>query len=117
MAEINTWADNDETIAVRIADNLLSEKEPSTESRPGETRVYPAHLIAGAVYALTESSNLPAITNLTVSALSKSYDKDKVWSGFPLLGMGDLFVHGFIPSFKNTMRTRKSRNAKSTKSN
>jgi hypothetical protein len=116
LAEVNTWADNDETIAVRIADNFLSEKEPSTESRPGETKVHPAHLIAGAVYALTESSNLSAITNLTVSALSKSYDKDKVWSGFPLLGMGDLFVHGFIPSFKNTMRTRKSRNAKSTKS-
>jgi hypothetical protein len=116
LAEINTWADNDEAIAVRIADNLVSEKEPSIESGFGETKIYPAHLIAGAVYALTESSNMSAITDLTISALSRLYDKDKVWSAFPLLGIGDLVLHSFIPSFNNIKRTRKSRNARSTKS-
>jgi len=56
------------------------------------------------VYALTESSDISGITDLAVSALSKSYNKNEVWSGFPLAG--DLFIHRFLPSFENSMNKK-----------
>ena len=95
LAEINTWADNDEIIANRIADDLLGNKEPSLESQPGETEVFPAHIIAGAIYALTESADVSAITDLSVSALSKSYDRNQVWAGFPIRYTSDFHIHSF----------------------
>ena len=74
LAEINTWADNDEIIAVRVANELLNKKEPSLESQPGETNVYPAHLVAGSIYAMAESADITNITNLTTLVLSKLYE-------------------------------------------
>jgi hypothetical protein len=99
LAEINTWADNDEIIADRIADDLLSNKEPALESQPGETEVFPAHIIAGAIYALTESADVSAITDLSVSALSKSYDKNQVLAGFPIRYTSDFDIHRFYNPF------------------
>ncbi len=95
LAEINTWDDNDEIITGRIADEFLKNKEPSLESQPGETEVYPAHIIAGAIYALVESAEVSAITDLSVTALSKSYDRNHVWATFPIRYTSDFSVHSF----------------------
>ena len=101
LSEINTWADNDELISVRIADELIDNKEPSLESHEGETEVYPAHIISGAIYALMENTNISLITNLSISALSKYYDKHDTWNSYPLID-NDFQFHSFIPSFSLT---------------
>ena len=70
LSEINTWADNDETISIRIADELVNNTEPSTESQGNETKVYPTHIISGAIYALMENVDISSITNNAISALN-----------------------------------------------
>jgi hypothetical protein len=95
LSEINTWADNDEIIAGRIAEDLLNNKEPALESQPGETEVFPAHIVSGSIYALTESADISRITDLSVSALSKSYDRNQVWAGFPVRYTSDFHIHSF----------------------
>jgi len=99
LAEINTWADNDEIIAVRIANDLLNKKEPSLDSQSGETKIYPAHLVAGSIYAIAESADISNITDLATLALSKLYDKNAVWGGFMPSQMSDFFIHRFAPKF------------------
>jgi hypothetical protein len=98
LSEINTWADNDEAISVRIADELINKKEPSIESQEDETIVYPTHIVSGAIYSLMESSDIPLITSLATSALNKFYDKHGTWSGHPIMGH-DFSLHRIIPSF------------------
>jgi hypothetical protein len=98
LSEINTWADNDEAISVRISDELSNKKEPSIESQEDETTVYPTHIVSGAIYSLMESSDIPLITSLATSALNKFYDKHETWSGHPIMGH-DFNLHRIIPSF------------------
>jgi hypothetical protein len=97
FSEINTWVREDEILACRIADELLNKKEPSLEKGGGEDIVYPAHIISGAVIALSESSQIPEITDLATSALNKSYDRNPVWQGFPIRYASDVFVHRSVP--------------------
>ena len=78
LSEINAWTREDEIVTNCIADKLLSKKEPSLDSRSGETIVYPAHIISGAVMALAESAQISDVTNLVISALNKSYDVSPV---------------------------------------
>jgi hypothetical protein len=93
LSEINTWTREDEIVTNRIADELLSKKEPSLDSRSGEAVVYPAHIISGAVISLSESAQISDVTNLAISALNKSYDMNPVWNGFPTRYGSDLFTH------------------------
>jgi hypothetical protein len=99
FSEINTWVREDEILACRIADELLNKKEPSLDNLGGETEpVYPAHIISGAVIALTDTSQISDdITELAISALNKSYDRNPVWRGFPIRYASDIFVHKAIP--------------------
>jgi hypothetical protein len=99
FSEINTWVREDEILANRIVDELLNKKEPSLDNLGGETDpVYPTHIISGAVIALTESSQTSDdITELAISALNKSYDRNPVWRGFPIRYASDIFVHKAIP--------------------
>lgn len=116
LSEINTWADNDELISVRIAGELINNKEPSLESQEGETEVYPAHIVSGAIYALMETADITMISDLSVSALSKFYDKHDVWNSYPLID-NDFQLHSFIPSFSITDLNTKKYKKKSPKRN
>jgi hypothetical protein len=95
LSEINTWVREDEILTNRIADELLNKKEPSLDSRGGEATVYPTHIVSGAIIALTEESQISDITDLAISALTKSYRKNPVWRGFPMRYASDVFVHRF----------------------
>jgi len=96
--EINTWTDMHESTAIRIAEELLDKKEPSFEAKTGEAKVYPAHIVSGAVIALSNSPKTSEITDLAISALNKSYDRNPVWQGYPIVFKSDLFIHKFFHS-------------------
>jgi hypothetical protein len=102
LAEINTWSDTDEWLAVSIADELLNSEEPCLESRTEEEKIYAAHLVAGSIYALAESADISGITDLAFSALNKVYDNNAIWGGFNFDQTADFFIHSFAPSLKHT---------------
>jgi len=96
FSEINTWTREDEILANRIADELLNKKEPSIEKRGGEATVYPSHILAGAVVALTDSAQIPEITRLAIPSLNKFHEINPLWQGYPIRYASDYFVHKFL---------------------
>jgi hypothetical protein len=100
LSEINTWANSDETIAVRIANDLLNKKEPSIVSGKYEDTIYAAHIISGAVIALANMSDLKTTTDLAIIALNKMYDTNHVFHGFPFRFRSDVYVHNLVSGFK-----------------
>jgi hypothetical protein len=96
LSEINTWANSDEIIALRIANELLDKKEPSIISRKYEDTIYAAHIISGAVIALANSSDLQTTTDLAIDALNKMYDTNHVFHGFPFRFRSDLYLHNLV---------------------
>jgi hypothetical protein len=100
LSEINTWANSDETIALRIANELLDKKEPSIISGKYEDTIYAAHIISGAVIALANMADLQTTTDLAINALNKMYDTNHVFHGFPFRFRSDVYVHNLVSSFK-----------------
>ena len=54
--EINTWANDDESLAQELADLFIQNKDI-----PIEEPVYPAHIVSGAIMALIKSSETDLI--------------------------------------------------------
>jgi hypothetical protein len=105
LSEINTWANSDETLTLRMANDFLDDKEPSLEPGPDGQTVYAAHVISAAIIALAESSNISKTTDLAISALNKMYDNNLVWRGFPLRYRSNLYTHNMVPHFGTKYRS------------
>ena len=99
LSEINTWANSDETLTLRLADDFLDDKEPSLEPGPDGQTVYAAHVISAAIIALAESADITKVTDLAISGLNKMYDTNLVWRGFPLRYRSNLYAHNIVPHF------------------
>jgi hypothetical protein len=102
LSEINTWANSDEELALRIVDDLLNEREPSLEPGPDGQTVYAAHILAGALLALTDTPDIKPITELAISALNKLYDNNPVWRGFPVRFRSNQYIHNLVPNYRKT---------------
>ena len=63
-----------------------------------------------------ENTDISLITNLSISALSKYYDKHDTWNSYPLID-NDFQFHSFIPSFSLTDISTKKHKKGSTKRN
>jgi hypothetical protein len=54
-----------------ICFDFLNDKEPSLEPGPDGQTVYAAHVISAAILAPAQSSDIPKVTGLVISALNK----------------------------------------------
>jgi|SRR5215216_539333 len=116
LSEINTWANSDETLTLRLASDFLDKKEPVLEAGPNGQTVYAAHVISAAIIALSESADIAGITDLAISALNKMYDNNLVWRGFPLRYRSNLYSHNIVPHFGTKhRRSAERRNTKKEK--
>lgn len=100
LSEINTWANEDEIITMRITDDLIAEKEPSIKPQTYEGDIYAAHILAGAIIALAKAADISATTNLAIKALNKLHDNNPVWRGFPVRFRSDAHLHHMVPSYR-----------------
>jgi hypothetical protein len=105
LSEINTWANSDETLTLRLVNDFLDKKEPLLEPGPEGQIVYAAHIISAATISLSESADVATITDLAISALDKMYDNNLVWRGFPLRYRSNLYSHNIVPHFGTKNRS------------
>jgi len=110
LAEINTWSNIDEKISVRVSHDLLDNKEPSLDSKTYKETIYPAHIISGSIVALGNSSNLESVTNLAITSLSKLYEANPVWKGFPIRYQSNMYRHNLYSASKNKLNVIKYSN-------
>lgn len=103
LSQINTWTNSDEELTSRIVNDFLDHKEPSLEPGPNDQIVYAAHVLSGAIIALTQSPDpdISKITELTIKSINKLYDADPVWSGFPIRFRSDIYQQKLVPNYRN----------------
>ncbi|VVB87287.1 Uncharacterised protein [uncultured archaeon] len=99
LSEINAWANSDEELTLRIVDDFVNKRQPSLEPGPGGETVYAAHILSGAVLALTNSPDVEDITGLAISALNELYSGNPVWRGFPVRFRSDAHIHSLVPEY------------------
>ncbi len=99
LSDINTWKNSDEELTLRIVDDFVNKRQPSLEPGPGGEQVYAAHILSGAVLALTDTPDVEDITALAISALNELYSSNPVWHGFPAAFRSNAHPHNLVPEY------------------
>jgi hypothetical protein len=99
LSDVNTWANDDETITTDITNNFLDNKEPSIDKSTTNQTVYAAHIIAGATIALAKGADISKTTELAISSLNRLKERNPVWGGLTVRYKSSMEKHYFIPSF------------------
>jgi len=102
LSEINTWANSDEDLTLRITDDFLNSRQPSLETGPNGEEVYAAHILSGAIIALTDTVDIPGTTELAIRALNELYDTNPVWRGFPVRYRSNAHIRNIVPGYRKT---------------